>query len=127
MELESEIVWRVVCQGKDAVEQGLRWTVGDDKTIKIYSDPWILDMPLKKEVWTIRSTPKSDDSYVESFIMPSKEWDIRKLRSAFSDGIVGRLSCIPIPNGLTSNILTWHGASIDWFSLKAAYTHCIRR
>jgi len=43
-------VWRDVCRGKDAGEQGLRWTVSDGKTIKIYSDPWISDMPLEKEV-----------------------------------------------------------------------------
>jgi len=73
VELESEIVWRVVCQGKDAVEQGLRWTVGDDKTIKIYSDPWISNTPLEKEVWTIGNASKSDEPYVESFVTPSKE------------------------------------------------------
>ena len=76
-------MWRVVCQGKDVVEQGLRWTMGDDKTINSYSDPWISDMPLEKMVWTIGDAPESDEPYVESFITPSRDWDIRTLRSAF--------------------------------------------
>jgi len=91
------LVWRVVCQGKDVVEQGLRWTMGDDKTINSYSDPWISDMSLEKMVWTIGDATESDEPYVESFITPSRDWDIRKLRSAFSGDIVGRISCIQNP------------------------------
>ena len=84
-------------------------------------------MPLEKEVQTIGNVSENDEPYVESFITPSKEWDIRKLRSAFSDVIVGRIYCIPIPKGIASDILTQQGANIDRFSMKAAYTYCIHR
>ena len=71
--------------------------MGDDKTINSYSDPWISDMSLEKMVWTIGDATESDEPYVESFITPSRDWDIRKLRSAFSGDIVGRISCIQNP------------------------------
>ena len=118
------LVWLAICCGKEVVEQGLRWAIGNGKKIRIYKDPWISELLLDSEVRIIDPGSDDEELHLDQLIGPSKEWDICKLKTVFSSNIVSRISGISIPKGDVQDQLTWHGVSMDRFSVRDAYSHC---
>ena len=43
-------------ESKEAIKDGLKWCVGDGKSMNVFSDSWISEVPLEREVWTTRSS-----------------------------------------------------------------------
>ena len=79
------------------VKQGLKWIVGTGMCIKVYSDAWITDIPLEREVWPIVCALQCEKPRVAQFIDKTKEWDMNKLKELFVEDIVSRICKIPIP------------------------------
>ena len=81
-------------------------------------------MLLDSEVRIIDPGSDDEELHLDQLIGPSKEWDICKLKTVFSSNIVSRISGISIPKGDVQDQLTWHGVSMDRFSVRDAYSHC---
>ena len=54
--------------------------VGNGMKIKVYSDAWITDIPLEREVWRMVCPPLGEEPRVAQFIKETKEWDVAKLQ-----------------------------------------------
>jgi len=67
------LVWRAICQSKEAIKYGPKWCVRDGKSINVFSDSWISEVPLEREVWTTTCTSEVEVLHVDQLITPDKE------------------------------------------------------
>ena len=47
------------------IKDGLKWCVGDGKSINVFSDSWISELPLEREVWTTTCASEDEVLHVD--------------------------------------------------------------
>ncbi|KAK2645721.1 hypothetical protein Ddye_020916 [Dipteronia dyeriana] len=111
-------VWRSIVWGRDLFKKGIKWKVGDGKSIKAFVDPWI-PRPTSFRPVTING----DNSLraVDFMIEEGRGWDIRKLERIFLD--IDRLENLSIPVGLRSAVdkILWHYDKKGIYDVKNDY------
>jgi len=120
-------VERTICWSKEAIKDGLKWCAGDGKSMNVFSDSWISEVPLEREVWTTTRASEDEVLRVDQFITADKEWDAGKLMVVFSEDIVQKVLSIPLPKGAAHDQVMWQGDRINKFSVSEAYRLCARR
>ena len=98
--------------------------VGNEDSIRTWSDPWILDLP------SFTPTPKVDTNsdialVVSQFLTPNRSsWDISKLRLLFEEQVVDLIQKILIPSYPMEDSWSWTATNSRIFSIKSAYWLC---
>ncbi|EEF46808.1 conserved hypothetical protein [Ricinus communis] len=74
--------WKSLLAGRELLKSGLRWQVGNGRTIKAFQDPWI-PTPIS-EVINLSSSPNMMEQAIDYFIdSSSKAWKISLLHRHF--------------------------------------------
>lgn len=72
---------RAACYGgRDLLERGMRWRVGDGKTIKIYNDRWI---PRPTDFKILSPPNLGVNATVDSLVSPTGGWNMELIRNNF--------------------------------------------
>ena len=94
--------WRSLMEAKSVVERGMRWNIGNGRSIDIWRDRWL---PTPNSFKVIN--PKSQGSLVErvEHLLDSdrRAWDINKVRSTFLPFEAKTMFGIPISPGLPND------------------------
>lgn len=81
----SSYTWRSILFGKELVEQGMRWGIGDGKSTKLLLDNWIPDLTPDK-ISTLAPVPA--EATVDFLLDPiTGKWDDTLIRSLFAEEI----------------------------------------
>ncbi|KAK3224166.1 hypothetical protein Dsin_011191 [Dipteronia sinensis] len=84
---------RSLCWGKEVLEKGLRWRVGDGTLIRIYKDKWIP----RQSTFKILSQPLlGSEATVEQILSPSGGWNDALIAQSFTKDDVEAIQSIPI-------------------------------
>ncbi|GLT34775.1 hypothetical protein SLA2020_092720 [Shorea laevis] len=110
-------VWSSILKGRDIVQLGARWNVGNGQDILVYQDKWIPTLP-GFQVTTVPDT-NSLFSYVCELLDHHGEWDITKLHDCFNDEDCREI--LKIPMGECADQLVWHYDKYGRFTVKSAY------
>ena len=70
------LTWRSIVWGRELLQAGLRWRVGDGNSIRCFLDAWIPSSTFFK---TLYSVHYDEELCVSSFITSDRQWDIGKL------------------------------------------------
>ncbi|KAK9995232.1 hypothetical protein SO802_024935 [Lithocarpus litseifolius] len=112
--------WRSILIGRDVIQRGARWRVGDGKNIRIWQDYWIPRM----HPTLLSACPISDfeDSSVDILIDPqSRQWNVEMVEGLFNEEEVELIKQIPLSNVASEDILYWPYSSNGVYSSKSGY------
>ncbi|XP_062028650.1 uncharacterized protein LOC133744575 [Rosa rugosa] len=111
-------IWRGILWGRQVIELGTRWRIGDGRRVSIMSDKW-LPCPVNFKVVTPLQIPAQQK--VESLFTDSGAWNVPMVKSLFltheADMILG------MPLGLRSipDKLVWHYTKNGVYSVNSGY------
>ncbi|XP_057811420.1 uncharacterized protein LOC131025639 [Salvia miltiorrhiza] len=97
-------VWRSICWGRELLGQGLRWKVGNGKSIRAFHDRWnpgsgIWDSSLGEE--------NSNPMMVGDFVSTNAKWDLDKLLNFFPQYVVDSICSIEGLNDQKMDLRFW--------------------
>ncbi|GKV33767.1 hypothetical protein SLEP1_g42227 [Rubroshorea leprosula] len=96
--------WSSILKGRDIVQIGMRWNVGNGQNILIYQDNWVPTLP------SFKVNSPSETHYVFSYVCELLDdkggWDIAKLNASFSNQVSREI--LKIPTGACVDSLVWH-------------------
>ena len=113
-------VWRSLLRIRPFLQQGLRWKLGNGKTIRFWTDVWCLDETLASKVGIDPSFLEAADQKVCEFITADKQWDTVKLAQVLPVEIVQAIHGIPIPSTEVPDSFCWGLTGNGEFSTKSA-------
>uniref|UniRef100_A0A2N9FGA8 Reverse transcriptase zinc-binding domain-containing protein n=1 Tax=Fagus sylvatica TaxID=28930 RepID=A0A2N9FGA8_FAGSY len=107
--------WSSVMAAQPLILDGLRWKVGNGRTINIWTDPWLPTNPIR------RANTVGFDT-VDQLIDPDfRSWNLQLLEQLFTDREVSQIVSITL--GTTSRLdqLTWRHIEKGEFTVQSAY------
>jgi len=90
-------VWKCLLQLRPLIKQGIRWKVGNGRTINFWTDNWCAEEPLASTLNVDPVNLPEVDIKVSEFITPEKQWDTVKLRNCLPNDLIQRILSIPLP------------------------------
>ncbi|GKU89304.1 hypothetical protein SLEP1_g3458 [Rubroshorea leprosula] len=109
--------WSSILHGRNLVQLGARWNVGNGQDILIYHDKWVPTLPGFKV--TSLPTNNSVFSYVCDLFDDHGDWAAPKLNQLFSSEECWEI--LKIPTGSCCDSFIWHYDRYGRFSVKSAY------
>ena len=113
-------VWKCLLKLRPFIKQGMRWKVGNGKTIKFQTDSWCLEDSLINILEFKPTSPTEADITVSEFITPDKLQDTNKLRRCVPEDIVQCIQGILIPYTNVEDSFCWGFTGSGDFSTKSA-------
>ncbi|CAL9026263.1 unnamed protein product [Prunus brigantina] len=111
-------IWRSLHWGKELLNKGLRWRVGNGESIKVYTDKW-LPVP---SLFRIMSSPQlSLSTRVCDLFTSSGQWNVPLLKDIFWDEEVDAILQIPLVSLVRHDCLLWHYERNGMYSVKSGY------
>ncbi|CAN1164788.1 Putative ribonuclease H protein At1g65750 [Linum perenne] len=116
---KSSWLWSGVMEGRKALLQGLRKSIGDGYGTSII-EAWIPEAQgFKSSCSSSYSSTKVSDYINHSH----RTWNIEKLRSVFPEEVIKQIILIPLGPEGHSDQLVWHFESSRNFSVRSCYRH----
>ncbi|KAK6137935.1 hypothetical protein DH2020_028323 [Rehmannia glutinosa] len=112
--------WRSILVGKELLQKGIRWRVGDGKTIRVWEDPWIPSLRNFRTSTERGELPK-DWKVQHLMVQNSNAWDEDKIANIFSTEEAQAILQIPLRNTSGQDILTWAFTQNGCYSVKSGY------
>ncbi|KAK9104847.1 hypothetical protein Scep_021691 [Stephania cephalantha] len=110
--------WRGWFDGKDIVEEGLRWRVGDSTKVKIWDDFWIAKKE-KSKLWSLRIEGLI---WVKDLISHStKNWNGDLIKSSFREEEAKFILATLLSREGCEDQLVWHYEKSGLFSVRSTY------
>lgn len=100
-------VWRSIWESKDLLNMGIRWCVGNGKSINILQQPWLTDVQNPYNITT--QVQGLENSKVNSLMnMEGTNWDDDSIMDLFNDH-QGCILNIPIRRDRVVDRIYWKG------------------
>ncbi|XP_042965938.1 uncharacterized protein LOC122299618 [Carya illinoinensis] len=111
-------IWRSVWGALNLLKEGLRWRVGNDKSIRIWKQKWLLT-PSTHCVQAPISV--LDERARVSELVSNGEWDVQLLKNIFRQEEVEQICSIPISKSNAEDKLIWGCTTTGFFTIRSAY------
>ena len=102
--------WRSILIGRDVIQRGARWRVGDGKKIRIWQDHWLP----KKHPPHVSSYPlvEFENSTMDILIDPSRrQWIVDMIDRLFNIEEAKLIKSIPLSCKASEDVLFWPHSS----------------
>ena len=113
-------VWKCILRLRPFIKQGLRWKLGNGKTINFWTDAWCLDESLGAKVGSDLSSIPDVHCKVCDFFTSDKQWDSAKLGQVLPPDLVQAVQGIPIPITDVPDSFCWGLTGNGSFTTKSA-------
>ncbi|CAN6698982.1 unnamed protein product [Malus baccata var. baccata] len=114
---------RLTKQKKAVLNLGLRWRVGNGKSINIRKEPWFP----KPSTYRVIPKPNLEGTMVCDLIDPiTKSWRMDLIESGFQPEDVLPILSIPLSHAGIDDRLVWHYTSNGIFSVKTGYSLALK-
>ena len=113
-------VWRSVWSAKEVVNRGIRWRVRDGKSIYVWMDAWVRDLP----GFRVRTNPAAglENLKVSDLLLDAgRGWDSELVHSIFENNDSLAICSIPLSKSQTSDSLMWHYSNNGLYTVKSCY------
>lgn len=120
VECKPSYVWRSIMAAQDIVRRGLRWQVGNGKSIHIWQDSWI-PFPSQYKVISLPFLLQSD-ARVEVLIDPeTREWRMELIHRIFLPQVANLIGSIALSSQLHDDKQIWVVTTNGRFNVRSAY------
>jgi len=113
-------VWKCLLQIRPFLQQGLRWKLGNGKSIHFWTDVWCSHENLVSQVGADLSATTDINIKVCEFITATRQWDLGKLSQVLPPNLVSIVQGIPIPSTDVPDSFCWGLTGSGNFSTKSA-------
>jgi ribonuclease HI len=101
------------------VKKGVRWSVGDGKTIKLLTDNWIPNFA-PGSLRTLAPIPSG--ASVDFCLNESRRaWDVDTVRSVFEEDVANQILQIPISRRGGEDFVSWPFTKFGVYTVRSAY------
>ncbi|KAL5746545.1 hypothetical protein ACOSP7_027691 [Xanthoceras sorbifolium] len=101
----SSLIWRSFLWGRELLEKGLRWRVGDGCSISVYRDRWIP----KPSTFRLTSCPNLNaDAMVRKLISDLGSWNEQLIGNSFHADDAAAILGLPLPMQRQRDMQIWH-------------------
>ncbi|KAK3192915.1 hypothetical protein Dsin_024225 [Dipteronia sinensis] len=114
----ASYVWSSLIWGRGLLDKGLRWRVGDGKSVKIYGDRWI---PRPTEFKILSPPTLAMNATVDTLFSPSGGWNIELIHNNFLTDDAKSILRIPIALGTSPDSLLWHYETSGRYTVGSGY------
>ncbi|KAK3218543.1 hypothetical protein Dsin_012513 [Dipteronia sinensis] len=116
--LGASFVWNSLIWGKELLEKGLRWRIGNGSSIYVYKDKWIP----RPYTFKVLSPPVlGTEAKVEKLITPYGNWNAQLIKQHLCDEDVEAILQIHTGSIRADDTLMWHYAGNGRYSVKSGY------
>ncbi|KAL5573647.1 hypothetical protein UlMin_023244 [Ulmus minor] len=115
---KASYVWKSILWGRNLVAKGIRWRVGDGRSISVYNSRWI-PTPHSFMVNSPKTLPA--DSLVSELLDNACRWNIQLIRDSFLDFEAEKILQIPRSSLNLADSYCWHFNNKGLYSVRSAY------
>lgn len=113
-------IWRSLLHGRDVLQPGLVWRIGDGNSVNFWSDKWLFDYPLIEAAQAV--VPEAELGKMVRDYWGVDGWDIDLLSTLLPADVVNAIRpMICASSTEISDEIIWKCASDGNFSMKSAY------
>ena len=116
---KASYVWKSILWGRNLVAKGIRWRVGDGRSMSVYNSHWI-PTPHSCLVSSPRTLPAN--SLVSDLLDNDGRWKTQLIRDSFLDFEAEKIIQIPRSSLNLADSYCWHFDNKGLYSVKSAYT-----
>lgn len=117
----SSYTWSGIWEAKEVIKDGLRWVLGDGKTINIYTDRWLRGKDDFRVDQMGNWLPEENVKVSDFFLSDSKAWDERKIRNTFNNTDAEAILTTRTSQGSTEDRLAWVHSSSGQYTVRSGY------
>lgn len=114
----TSFIWNSIIWGKEVLDKGLRWRVGDGSSILVFKDKWI---PNPSTFKVISPQLMSGNTTVSQLMYPSGGWDLNVINQNFCKDDRTAILSIPTSSSCSNDCLIWHYDDSGVFNVKSGY------
>ncbi|KAL9448689.1 hypothetical protein AB3S75_016060 [Citrus x aurantiifolia] len=115
---KPSFVWRSVLWGRQVIQKGSRWRIGNGENIKVYKTNWI---PRPSTFRPISAPTMAPDTTVAELIDSEQHWKEKLICDHFRGEDAKAISQIPLPRRPHDDQLIWHYDKRGQYSVKSGY------
>ncbi|CAN1816233.1 Putative ribonuclease H protein At1g65750 [Linum perenne] len=112
--------WRGILKGRDIINIGHRWQIGNRMHINTFSDHWIPSRPPSSPVMELKDSI-CDIPFSVAGLISNGSWDENKIRSLFKNDSVIQILSIPIPRRQVMDKIIWQYTASGEYSVQSGY------
>ncbi|PRQ18658.1 putative reverse transcriptase zinc-binding domain-containing protein [Rosa chinensis] len=114
----ASFLWRSFIWGKELLEKGVRWRVGDGRSIKVFGDPWVPGL----ENFKLSSRNGVDsDMFVANLMVERGVWNLSLLEQIFSEQEREAILKIPLIRTGRPDACIWNYCKNGRYEVKSGY------
>lgn len=117
---KPSFIWTSLMEGRVLLKKGLRYLIGDGKSINIWRDPWI-PTHLTTPPQLLDGVETELQTVDELLIAGSQRWNRALLESLFIEADVQEILKIKVSSLHTPDLLGWHYTKSGIYSVKSGY------
>ncbi|KAF7815371.1 uncharacterized protein G2W53_029340 [Senna tora] len=116
--------WRSLMAGRSLLAKGLRRSIGDGRTTRVWEDPWVpSDLPM------VLAQPSNPTVVVEKvselLTVEGVEWDVEKIRGLFNVEVCNQIVSIPPDKEQGGDRWVWEHDNKGIYSVKTGYRNAM--
>ncbi|KAL5550972.1 hypothetical protein UlMin_001148 [Ulmus minor] len=113
----ASFIWKSIVWGRELLNKGLIWKIGNGLSVKAFSDPWIARPMSFKPV---TKNPRMDDPTVAEFLNPLG-WNTQLLEENFWPIDIAEITNITVPRNREADKLWWFFEKKGSYTVKSGY------
>ena len=112
-------IWRSLEGMKSLLACSACMLIGNGNTVRIWEDPWILDLP--NFIPSPREGTSPEMTLIVSQLLSQEGWDLTKIRNTFDETTSQLIQKIPLSWLAPKDCWIWISNNLGEFSVKSAY------
>ena len=115
---KPSFIWRSVLWGRQVIQKGSRWRIGNGENVKVYKSNWI---PGPSTFRPISAPTMAPDTTVAELIDSEQHWKEKLICDHFRAEDAKAISQILLPRRPHDDQLIWHYDKRGQYSVKSGY------
>ena len=116
---KASYAWKSILHGRDLINKGMRYIIGDGTLVNMWTDPWIPDHPPRPP--RARGVYQLEEKMKEYFNTARDQWNEQKLREVIIDEDVDKILALKISSVARQDLLGWHYNEDGIYTVKSGY------
>ncbi|OMO99000.1 reverse transcriptase [Corchorus capsularis] len=112
--------WRSILKGRELLQFGLRWRIGDGRNVRVLRDKWVANLD---DFIPHSGNGKIPEDMLVAELMQEDDtcWNRDLIRTIFNEADAEAILQIPLSYRLRHDILVWHFDNKGFYSIKSGY------
>ncbi|KAK3188397.1 hypothetical protein Dsin_027958 [Dipteronia sinensis] len=114
----GSMIWKGLIWGRDIIEAGSRWRIGNGSSVKIYGDRWL---PRPVTFKTVSPQILDEHTTVSDLFISPGVWDMTCIRASFHVDDAEAILSLPLSSSDLPDRLIWHFEKSRDYYVRSGY------